>query len=369
MIRMPELAKRTGTTERGPNPQRGLARAALRWFERNQRNLPWRKNKSRYRVWVSEIMLQQTQVATVVPYFRRFMKEFPSVASLAAADESDVLRAWEGLGYYRRASLLHEAAGVIVRRHGGHCPDTIDEWLALPGIGRYTAGAILSICDDQRLPILEANTIRLYSRLMALPDNPRSPAAQAQLWEFAEQVLPARRVGDFNQAMMEIGSQICSPRSPACPRCPLRGACRAFANGTVGEIPFKSAAVKTTRIRQVAVVICRGDRCLLRKSAAGRRWKGLWDIPRFEGDWSEDAKVAELIREQTGLALALGEKEFSLRHGVTRFSLDVQCYRASQIRGRLRAAPESGWAWVSLEDVGRLPLNVSARKILRRLFQ
>ena len=165
-------------------------RRLLKWFDANQRDLPWRKNRTPYRIWVSEIMLQQTQVATVIAYYRRFMKQFPTVKKLAAAEQSEVLKLWEGLGYYRRARQLHAAAQQVVDQHGGKFPTDFDSVLALPGIGRYTAGAILSISLDQRLPILEGNTIRLFARLLAMPDDPRTTANQKVLWKFAESILP-----------------------------------------------------------------------------------------------------------------------------------------------------------------------------------
>ena len=193
----------------------------MKWFDQHQRNLPWRKNKSLYRIWISEIMLQQTQVATVIDYFNRFVKRFPNIKRLAAASEADVLRLWEGLGYYRRARQLHAAAKTIVECHGGQFPTDITDVLALPGIGRYTAAAILSIAQDQRLPILEGNTIRLFARLLAMNSDPRTTENQKRLWEFSESLLPRKQVGDFNQSLMELGSEICTPRNPNCKICPL----------------------------------------------------------------------------------------------------------------------------------------------------
>ncbi len=361
---------RLGTNRGAQSPKRyaRVARAALLWFDKHQRDLPWRKNKSRYRVWISEIMLQQTQVSTVIPYFRRFVVRFPGVRALAAADEAEVLRLWEGLGYYRRARQLQQAARIIVERHGARCPDTLDEWLALPGIGRYTAGAILSISDDQRLPILEANTIRLHSRLLGLRGDPRSAASLERLWEFAESVLPARRAGEFNQALMEIGSQVCLPRDPDCPRCPLRGLCAAHEQRSVHLIPRKAPAVKPTRVRQVAVVIRRGDRILMRQCESGQRFAGLWDVARFDlTSGHRLADVPRTIHEQTGLTLVLGKRQFTLRHGVTRFQIDLHCYAASRVQGRLRLRSDSVWKWVSLDALTQLPLNVTARRIVERL--
>ena len=183
---------------------KSLQKRLLAWFDENQRELPWRKNKTPYRIWVSEIMLQQTQVATVIDYYLRFMKQFPTVKKLAAADEADVLKLWEGLGYYRRARQLHAAARLVVENHKGRFPETFDEVLALPGIGRYTAGAILSISKDEQLPILEGNTIRLFARLMEMKADPKTGPNQKALWEFSESLLPKKRCGDFNLSLIHI---------------------------------------------------------------------------------------------------------------------------------------------------------------------
>ena len=368
MTRKAVAEKRAGRGERGPERSARIARAALRWFDLHQRDLPWRKNKSRYRVWISEIMLQQTQVVSVIPYFRRFVTRFPNVRALAAAEESEVLRLWEGLGYYRRARQLHQAARIIVERHGARCPDKFEQWLALPGIGRYTAGAILSISDDQRLPILEANTIRLHCRLLGLRGDPQTATNLQRLWTFAEGQLPTRRAGDLNQALMEIGGQVCLPRDPDCPNCPLRAECAALQDGKVHLIPRKAPAVKPTRVRQVAVVIRRGEQCLMRKCDPGKRWGGLWDVARFDlTPEYQLADVARTIREQTGLGLALGNEQFKLRHGVTRYIIELHCYEASRVRGRLRSSSNSGWEWIPLSALAQLPLNVTARRILARL--
>src|SRR5687768_10854498 len=193
-----------------------LTRKLLAWFDRSARDLPWRRTSDLYAIWISEVMLQQTQVATVIAYFERFLHRFPDVGSLAAADEQQVLRLWEGLGYYRRARQLHAAAKVIVAEHSGRFPLAYDAVRSLPGIGRYTAGAILSIGAGARLPILEANTIRVLSRLTAFRGDPASSAGQKHLWQIAELTLPAKRVGTFNQSLMELGSEICTPKAPTC---------------------------------------------------------------------------------------------------------------------------------------------------------
>ena len=196
----------------GEGAKEQFRRALLRWFTAHARPLPWRPSPGLYETWISEVMLQQTQVATVIPYYVRFLQRFPDVEALAAAQEQELLRFWEGLGYYRRARQLHAAAQQILADHAGRMPTDFAAWRSLPGIGRYTAGAILSIALDQRLPILEANTVRLLARLAALEADPSSRHSQDRLWSLAESLVPPRRCGDFNQALMELGSTVCTPR-------------------------------------------------------------------------------------------------------------------------------------------------------------
>ncbi|HMO86197.1 MAG TPA: A/G-specific adenine glycosylase, partial [Lacipirellulaceae bacterium] len=209
----------------------------LAWYGQHARNLPWRRSRDPYRVWVSEIMLQQTTVAAVKPYFERFVAALPNVAALAAADEQQVLRLWEGLGYYRRARGLHAAARHIVQQWGGQFPRDVAALMTLPGVGRYTAGAVASIAFDVRAPILEANTIRLLARILGYDGDPAKAAGQRLLWHAAEQLLPQRDVAQFNQALMELGSLICTPTQPRCDECPAASWCAARAAGRQDQIP------------------------------------------------------------------------------------------------------------------------------------
>ena len=258
-----------------------LRRRLLRWFERQRRDLPWRRTRDPYAIWVSEIMLQQTQVAAVVPYYERFLARFPTVHELAAADEDQVLRVWEGLGYYRRARQLHDAARRVVQQYGGRFPRELAAARSLPGIGRYTAGAILSIAFDERHPVLEGNTVRLYSRLLAYRDDPHSAAGQRRLWDFAAEILPNRQVGALNQALMELGSTICRPRAPACDACPLAVLCPTQAHGWQQEIPRAKRRPDYEQVHETAVVVRRRGKVLLRRCGPDERWAGLWDFPRF----------------------------------------------------------------------------------------
>ncbi len=347
--------------------RRSFSRQLLAWFRGAARDLPWRRTKDLYAIWVSEIMLQQTQVATVVPYYHRFLAVFPDVRSLSAAREEHVLRLWEGLGYYRRARQLHLAAQRIVSQHNGRFPATFDAACSLPGIGRYTAGAILSIGLGARLPILEANTIRVLSRLFAFRGATASTAGQKHLWSLAELILPARECGLFNQAMMELGSEICTPRAPACDRCPVARYCRARAAGGVEQIPTPAKRTKYEDVHEIAVVVRHGQRVLVRQCQPGQRWAGLWDFPRFTGNAGD---IADQVAALTGERVVAGPLLTTLKHGVTRFRIMLDCYNATHRPARRRkrmASDAPKTRWVLPRELAKLPLSVTGRKLARMI--
>jgi A/G-specific adenine glycosylase len=347
-----------------------LRRRLLTWFQYHQRDLPWRRDRDPYRIWVSEIMLQQTTVAAVVPYFERFLAAFPTLAALAAAPEQKVLRLWEGLGYYRRARDLHRAARLAVARHGGQVPDDPDALRALPGVGRYTLGAILSQAFDRRFPILEANSARVLSRLFACPDDPRTGPVQRWLWETAERILPRRQVGAFNQALMELGALVCTPRRPRCADCPVAGLCAARAAGLQEAIPPKPAAAAPTRITEAAVVIRRGkDVLLVQRPADASRWANLWEFPHGELGDGESPRAAgrRVVRTLTGLRVRLGSELLTVRHGVTRFRITMVCFEAHHRGGRFRSPYYQRGVWVRPERLADYPLSVPQRRIAAAL--
>jgi A/G-specific adenine glycosylase len=373
------------------HPTAAIARALLRWFDANARDLPWRGTRDLYSIWISEIMLQQTQVATVIPYWQRFLARFPDVTELARADEHEVLKLWEGLGYYRRARQLHAAARHIAASCAGQFPESYERVRALPGIGRYTAGAILSIGLDQRLPILEANTIRVLSRLSAYRGDVKSTNGQKHLWSLAEALLPKSRCGAFNQALMELGSQICTPRDPRCESCSVAAWCQARANGLVAKIPASSQAKNYEEVTEVAVVIRRGEKVFLRQCQRGERWAGLWDFPRFplkvdrsvpersashNGARSKTNRITTDILHQhitagtkalTGLAIQPGELLTTLKHGVTRFRITLHCYEARPLTKTLAPRSKQQAGWVAIQSLADYPLSTTGRKITRLL--
>ena len=355
------------------------------WYKRRQRELPWRGSKDLYAIWVSEIMLQQTQVATVIPYYERFLKRYPRVSHLADAPESEVLRHWEGLGYYRRARQLHSAAQQIRDQHNGEFPQVFEDVLALPGVGRYTAGAILSIGLDQRQPIVEANTVRLYSRLLLLQSDPTKSEGQKALWSLAEKLLPARGgSGQLNQALMELGSIVCTPQAPKCSECPVAELCPTHRHGLQAEIPVAKKRVAYQEVRESAIVVTDGERVLLRQCAAGERWAGLWDFVRFETPLQEAAATEARSAEQPpsprelrdgaksllGVGIVRPKRLTVLKHGVTRFRITLHVYTARLQAGTLAEfAEDSSLRWVSSDELDDVPLSTTGRQISKLLHE
>lgn len=351
--------------------KQAFRRQLLAWYKRYERDLPWRENRDPYRVWVSEVMLQQTQVATVRDYFKRFMAAFPSVHDLAAADEQEVLRLWEGLGYYRRARGLHAAAKAVSHELDGEFPDTVEQLMKLPGIGRYTAGAIVSIAYDKPAPILEANTIRLLARLIALQDDPTKSAGQKKLWSVAEELLPRKQVSRFNQALMELGSLVCTPREPKCDSCPVESLCQARQMGVVDQLQPTTKKKQYTELREAAVVVRRADQVLVRQCGANERWAGLWDFPRFgvesEGPLFATQELETKLVDLLGVRASLGPLIKTLKHGVTRYRITLDCYQATHQGGRLKSSKAKPAAWVTPEQLGDYPLSTTGRKIAKLL--
>ncbi len=347
--------------------KQSLRRRLLAWYAKHARDLPWRRLCDPYRVWISEIMLQQTQVATVRDYFTRFIAAFPDVRSLAAVEEVDVLRLWEGLGYYRRARQLHAAAKQVVELHAGSFPRDVVELQSLPGIGRYTAGAIASIAFDQRAPILEANTIRLFSRLLAFTGEATSAAGQSTLWKFAEEILPQKGVASFNQALMELGSLVCTPKEPQCDQCPLASLCAANKLGLQHEIPAAKPRPTFTHVREAAIIVRKNGSVLMRRCGENERWAGLWDFPRFEldstGPLFAKQEIVAKVAAQTGIQCAPGAILKTLKHGVTRYRITLDCYDATYIGGRLKSSPAAPIRWTALSQLTALPLSTTGRNI------
>ena len=372
---------------------RRFRRNLRNWYAKHGRDLPWRRTGDPYRIWISEIMLQQTTVVAVVPYFERFIQRFPTIHNLAAADEDEVLRYWEGLGYYSRARNIHKTARLIACDYDGRFPSDPRLLMKFPGIGRYTAGAIASFAFDRPAPIVEANTLRLYSRLLGYTGDPRATAGQRLLWDFAERVVPRRQPSHFNQALMDVGATVCTSAEPACNRCPVQSCCEAFANGLQAAIPVSAARPQTTYLTEAAIAICHKGQYLLRRQGDGKRWAGLWDFVRFpladqftasdkpkarlsQGRHRQVSLVEKIpanklreltiqIATETGLNVTLGPLLADIQHSVTRYRIRLLCFRAES-RGRLLKV-KPPLRWVKMGELNNFPLSVTGRRLAEML--
>ena len=339
-----------------------LRRALLAWFRREQRALPWRKDRDPYRVWISEAMLQQTRVAAVIPYFERFVRRFPDVRALADAPLDDVLAHWSGLGYYRRARMLHRTAQTIVARHAGCFPAARAELIELPGIGPYTAGAIASIAFDAREPLVDGNVARVFARLFGLAGDPSTKRFQDDLWARAAALLPRTRgAGEWNQALMELGALVCTPREPRCAECPLRAHCVALREGNVALLPELAARRKPIDVELCVLVVRSRARWLVERRDATGRMAGLWQFPTIERG-SDGAGSTRLFprRWPSPVTELAGEPLAALRHSITHHRIRIEV-RAGELRSQ--TLPEN-WRWCTELELGRMALTGMTRKVL-----
>lgn len=324
---------------------------------------------SAYAVWISEVMLQQTQVAAVIPYFHRFLARFPDVASLAAADESAVLRVWEGLGYYRRARQLHRAARIIVDQFAGELPNDPIQLAGLPGFGRYTANAVLTFSAHRRLPILEANTRRLWSRLAALEDRADAAAGERALWSLAEAALPKSRPDQMNQALMDLGATICTARSPACGQCPVAEFCSAFAIGNPESFPIVKPKRAKVDVEHVAVVAYADGKVYVVQRSETEVWGGLWEFPRTEIAAGETpaAAAARVLQAHKLGAFRIIEMFGKVRHAIMHYRVVLHGFRSALTsKGRPRAGLHG--RWIPLGALEELPLSAPQRRLARSFF-
>jgi len=347
------------------------ARAALLpWYHAHRRDLPWRRTRDPYAIWISEAMLQQTRVETVIPYFERFLGQFPDVATLATADIEDVYAAWAGLGYYSRARNLHAAAGAIVARFGGRVPDDPEALRSLPGIGRYTAGAIASIAFDRPEPILDGNVERVLARYVGLREDARSPSGSATLWAAAETLARGPEPGALNQALMELGATVCTPRAPGCLVCPLFPGCRAHRDGDPEALPVKAPRAKPRAARAVAALVQRRARVLAVRRPPGGLLGGLWELPGGDlaaGEPAADA-LRRALRERTGLEVDGLVPAGTVEHVFTHRRLRLELFRCTVASGRVRLHELAAHRWVSPSDLAGLAQGALTKKALARVL-
>lgn len=348
---------------------KNLQSRLLNWYDAQKRDMPWRKNQDPYRILVSEFMLQQTQVKTVIPYFLKWMESFPTVEKLATASESKILKHWEGLGYYSRARNLRKSAILIKRKFNNKVPDSMENILKLPGVGRYTAGAVLSIAFDKRVPVLDGNVKRVLSRLMLLNENGQNKESETRLWNIMEDLLPSKRCGDFNQAFMELGATVCLPKNPICLECPLNRLCEANQTDQQDFFPPPKTTIKISKVQVSAAVIFKKGKVYIQKREAKGLMGGLWEFPggKMESGETEIECLRREIKEELGINIRIGEKLLTHRHSYTRFRVTLHVFQCQIHSGALTPSACDDWKWVKPDELEQYPFPAANVKIIKLL--
>ncbi len=346
-----------------------FASLLLNWYRQSARRLPWRGHPDPYVVWVSEIMLQQTRVETVIPYFHRWLERFPTVQALAAASQQDVLSTWEGLGYYSRARNLHHAAQMVVEQYNGKLPSEVVSLRKLPGSGRYTAAAIASIAFGLDEPTLDGNIRRVLARVFDVSEPARSPKGERILWELAGSNLPAGSAGDYNQAVMDLGAMICTPRAPACERCPASEVCQARKLGVQEQRPVLETRPTIPHYTVTAAVIQKNETVLLAQRPANGLLGGMWEFPGGKTMDGEDLPTClrREIREELDVEIEVGEPYGIYRHAFTHFRVTLHAFHCALTTGEPRPIEASDLRWVTIPELTNFPMGKIDRQIASRL--
>jgi A/G-specific adenine glycosylase len=342
----------------------------IEWFIKNQRDLPWRKTYDPYQVWISEIMLQQTQVKTALPYFDRWMRALPDIESVANAHEDKILKLWEGLGYYSRARNLQKAAKMIVEKHGGLFPNEFEDILELPGIGRYSAGAIASIGFNQNWPVVDGNVIRVLARLSGFGENTRLPKNVKWFWNWAEKLIPKSQARFFNQGMMELGALVCSPKNPKCGECPLKGKCVADQKSIAESLPNRGESQTKIAIRVTCAVIRNNGKIFIQKRPNKGLMGGLWEFPggkTRQGETDQQAIHRE-IKEELGVTIKNVKKVERIKHGYTKFDVDLHCFSADLGKGEVKLMAATEGKWVTQKSLKKFAFPAADRKLIKTLM-
>lgn len=362
------ILSETGTI---PHMASTVAQALLAWYAEHARDLPWRRQRDPYAVWVSEVMLQQTRAETVVPYYLRWMDRFPTVEAFASASRDEVLRMWEGLGYYRRAHNLHQAAHILVVEYDGKLPNEVDKLRDLPGIGPYTAAAIAAIAFNQDVIAIDGNLRRVLSRLIDLTIDPRSSEGERCLRSWALRECPSGQSSAFNQALMDLGAMVCLPRTPNCDACPLVRSCLALKRGVQDERPMKPPRKQIPHITVTAAVLRDGEHVLIGRRPEGVLLGGLWEFPggRLEPEETLESCLRREIGEEIGVEIEVGARLGVFDHAYTHFRVTVHAFECKLIRGEPQAIDHSEIRWVSPEQLREYPMGKIDRAISTTILQ
>jgi A/G-specific adenine glycosylase len=341
------------------------------WFQKQQRNLPWRNQRSPYATWISEVMLQQTQVQQVIPYFHRFMSRFPTVRSLAEAQILEVLKVWEGMGYYSRVRNLYQAAQIVVGRFAGKLPDDFQKLRDLPGIGRSTAGAILSLAYNQPYAVLDGNIRRVLIRFFNINQDPGKTKTVNRLWSLSQDILPLKDPGLYNEALMELGALVCRPRDPDCPRCPLKKECLGLRFGRQDALPLKKPPKKLPHYEVTAAVIRNGKKLLITQRPEKGLLGGLWEFPGGKKEPGESLEqcLEREIREEMNIEIKVGERFIQVRHAYTHFRITLHCFFCRKLKGRISRIGVKDFRWVHPEELERFPFPRADQKVIEYLIK
>ncbi len=366
-----------------------ISQQLINWFQINKRDLPWRKKRNPYSVWISEIMLQQTQVVTVIPYYLKWIKSLPSIESVSKADEDFLLKLWQGLGYYSRVRNIHKAAKWMVLNHQGQFPKDYQQIINLPGIGNYTAGAISSIAFGKRVVFVDGNVERVLARFFALEEPIEQLRSQKIIWNLAEKLLPKKNIDDFNESLMELGATLCTPTKGFCTECPLGQKCLAFKKNKVNKIPFRQKKIKTIKRTAVSFVLYQNNFDPLKKETKYllyRRRKneimgGLFEFPTIDQDefkkinkllFKKKEILEDLFKKKYGFMIKIKDSFFSLKHSYTKYRVDLEVFfaffKADEKNNYLFNEMNSNLCWVNRVEFERCPMNSSGAKIAKKLF-
>lgn len=342
----------------------------LAWYDQHKRDMPWRDCEDPYKTWISEIMLQQTRVDQAMPYFHRFMERFPTVYDLAEADQQEVLKVWEGLGYYSRARNLHHASKTVVNSFDGKIPDNREDIKKLKGVGPYTASAVLSIAYSKPHAVVDGNVIRVLTRYLGIEDDVRSTKTKNTIQEAADELIDKDRPGDFNQAMMELGATVCTPANPECEQCPIRVDCVAWSTLKTDAIPYKSPAKKRPHHQIGVGIIKKKDEVLIALRPEDAMLGGLWEFPGGKQKEDEDIKrtVVRELKEELGVDVVVSKPFMKLDHAYSHFKITLHAYICELKKGEPEPKTSQQIQWVSVKELDRYPFPKANRKLTEKLM-
>ncbi|NNL41752.1 MAG: A/G-specific adenine glycosylase [Desulfobacterales bacterium] len=339
------------------------------WYAKNKRELPWRKTKDPYKIWLSEVMLQQTQVKTVIPYYQRWLEKFPYIQDLAVAPEQKVLKLWEGLGYYNRCHNFRKAAQLVCSQYNGQVPNHPDLFLELPGVGPYILAAVMSIAFNRALPVVDGNVLRVFTRYIELWDDIGKSETRKTIYQYLLDLIPKANPGDFNQAMMELGALICTPKNPTCSSCPLEKFCQAKAKGMVDSLPVRARKKKTPLYRVALAVMLKNDKFLIQKRPTTGHLAGMWEFPGGKIEPNESAKqaIARECREELDASVKIIHELKKVKHAYTHFKIELNIFICRLSSVTVRPLQDQPIRWIGLDEMSQYPFPAANYKFFKEL--